>query len=135
MPVTAVGLSHHLAAPEDLARIGDAADAVEACLASCSTVAGWVLLSTCNRFELYLDGPTFHAVVDAAVDAVREALAPDRRDLADQFEVYVGQSAVEHLLEVASGLDSMVVGEAEIIGQVRAAISSGADHATATLHR
>ncbi len=135
VPVTAVGLSHHLAAPEDLARIGDAADAVEACLASCSTVAGWVLLSTCNRFELYLDGPTFHAVVDAAVDAVREALAPDRRDLADQFEVYVGQSAVEHLLEVASGLDSMVVGEAEIIGQVRAAISSGADHATATLHR
>ncbi len=135
MPVTAVGLSHHLAAPEDLAQVCGTANALESLLASSVAVDGWVLLSTCNRFEMYLDGPSFHDIVDTALEAVRDVLPPESRGLAEQFEVFVGQSAVEHLLEVASGLDSMVVGEAEVIGQVRAAIGADAEHATAALHR
>jgi glutamyl-tRNA reductase len=135
VPVTAVGLSHHLATPEDLAQISERADPLEGLIAASPAVDGWVLLSTCNRFELYLDGPSFHELVSATLAAVRKVLPVEGRDLADQFEVYVGQSAVEHLLEVASGLDSMVVGEAEVIGQVRAAIGAAGEHATSSLHR
>lgn len=135
VPVTAVGLSHHLAAAEDIAAVSTTVEALRHRLAASAAVEGWVVLSTCNRFELYVDGPSFHGVVEETLGAVRASLPAEHAGLVAGFEVYAGESAVQHLLEVASGLDSMVVGEAEVIGQVRAAIGDAADHATAALHR
>lgn len=134
VPLTAIGISHHRAPLEDLAAVSRHGDAVLDRLDGAG-LTGTVLLSTCNRFELYLESASFHAGLESALAAVREALPTDQRDIVDQFEVYVGQAAVQHLLEVASGLESMVVGEAEVIGQVREALAAAGDRASAALHR
>ncbi|MCB0911262.1 MAG: glutamyl-tRNA reductase [Propionibacteriaceae bacterium] len=134
MPVTAIGLSHHLVPLEDLARLGEVSGPVLERLDTAG-LTGIVLLNTCNRFELYFESDSFHAGLEAVLSAVHDALPEADRPLVDEFEVYAGQAAVQHLLEVASGLDAMVVGEAEIIGQVREALQSSGDRASASLHR
>jgi glutamyl-tRNA reductase len=134
VPISAVGLSHHLVPLDELAHLSQAAGPISDAL-DAAGLTGQVMLSTCNRFEVYFESPMFHAGLEAALDAVRIALPASQRALVDQFEVYAGQAAVQHLLEVASGLDSMVVGEAEIIGQVREALATSGERATASLHR
>jgi glutamyl-tRNA reductase len=80
-----------------------------------------VVLSTCNRTEIYARCTRFHA----AVGDVREFLGsysgyePD--DFADHLYTYFDEAAVAHLFSVGAGLDSMIVGESEILGQVREA--------------
>lgn len=81
-------------------------------------VAGQVVLSTCNRFELYLE-------VEPAAQARVAALA-------GELQVLRGQAAAEHLFAVAAGLESVVVGEPEIAGQVRRALNQANDAETAT---
>ncbi|MFZ0530619.1 MAG: glutamyl-tRNA reductase [Propionicimonas sp.] len=125
MPVTAVGISHHLVALDDLAGLSQTAEHLTAALAIQPELTGHVLLNTCNRFEVYFDSPGFHAALESVLGTLRQELPPSRRGLVDQFEVYAGQAAVQHLLEVASGLDSMIVGENEVIGQVRDALATG----------
>jgi glutamyl-tRNA reductase len=132
--VSAIGLSHHLVPLEDLAQLSQLAAPIGAHLDSAG-LRGSVLLNTCNRFEVYFESDSFHAGLEAALGAVRAALPESARPLADQFEVYAGQAAVQHLLEVASGLDSMVIGEDEVIGQVREALARAGDRASASLHR
>ena len=91
-------------------------------LASSARLAGTVVLSTCNRFEIYCEVPS---AADAAA-ARAEVLAavslctglPVSR-LDSLFELVQGAWATEHLFAVAAGLDSVVVGEGEITGQVR----------------
>lgn len=77
-----------------------------------------VLLSTCNRVELYLSGPT------RRTDAI-DFLADFFKTPVDAFQSHLyehhGRGVVEHLFTVASGLDSMVLGETQILGQVRQA--------------
>ena len=78
---------------------------------------GAVLLSTCNRVELYADlseGATADQIIDAVM-AARD-FPRDRRDL---FYVEQRKDAVRHLFRVASGLDSMILGEPQIFGQVK----------------
>lgn len=101
----------------------------------CPAVAGAVVLATCNRFELYLD------VADAAdADAARSAAARTvaarsgytTQHVADALTPTTGPRVVEHLFSVAAGLESMVVGEREIAGQVRRALSAARDDGTTT---
>ncbi|MFC7878136.1 glutamyl-tRNA reductase [Isoptericola sp. NPDC057391] len=96
---------------------------------SCGPVQGAVVISTCNRFELYLDvdapvhgdavrHTTRHvAALVAAGSGVTEEVA------ADSFTVRTGPEVTSHLFTVAAGLDSMVVGEREIAGQVKRALA------------
>jgi glutamyl-tRNA reductase len=94
-------------------------------VSSCEPVQGAVVISTCNRFELYLD-------VDAPLDGdgvrhatrhvarlVAEASGVTPETAAESFTVRTGSEVPTHLFSVASGLDSMVVGEREIAGQVK----------------
>jgi glutamyl-tRNA reductase len=80
-----------------------------------------VVLSTCNRTEIYARCTHFHA----AVADVRDFLAAHSGAAPDEFEThlytYYDDAAVAHLFSVAAGLDSMIVGESEILGQVREA--------------
>ena len=135
VPVTAVGVSHHIVSLDDLAQLSQVAGSIAAALDVEPALDGRVLLSTCNRFEIYFDSESFHASLECVLAAVREALPPDAVGLVDEFEVYAGETAVQHLLEVASGLDSMVIGEDEIIGQVREALARAERRASASLHR
>jgi glutamyl-tRNA reductase len=74
-----------------------------------------VLLSTCNRVEVYGTTPW----VNGNVHRIFNNLGADESDFAPYLYVKEGDDAVRHLLSVASGLDSMVVGETEITGQVK----------------
>lgn len=90
-----------------------------------------VLLSTCNRTEIYARCTHFHA----AVGDVREFLAAhsgaDPDEFADHLYTYYDEAAVAHLFSVAAGLDSMIVGESEILGQVREAWQTAVREETA----
>lgn len=114
-------------------------------VADCTRVNGSVVLSTCNRFEVYLDvdlhsdlhendGTTVSALskpnpvfVDHATKEIAHMIATasqvDAVGASGAFTVRSGVDVVEHLFEVATGLDSLVVGEREIAGQVRRALS------------
>jgi len=74
-----------------------------------------VLLSTCNRIEIY--GTTRRAT--GHIKALLQLLCAEPRDLDPHIYLYEGAAAVRHLLRVAAGLDSMVLGETEITGQIK----------------
>lgn len=71
---------------------------------------GLLILSTCNRFEVYVDSPS------ASFKSILEDIAGEASSCFEEFE---GLDAVRHLIEVAAGLDSQIIGEHEILRQVR----------------
>jgi glutamyl-tRNA reductase len=87
-------------------------------------VSGVVVLATCNRFEAYLDidEPLTAATavaVETAIDVVSEMSGVRASDLRDSVTVLCGNDVAEHLFAVSSGLESVILGEDEISGQVR----------------
>src|SRR6476659_9708982 len=74
-----------------------------------------VLLSTCNRVEIY--GTTRHAT--GHIKSLLQLLCAEPGDLDPHIYLYEGAAAVRHLFRVAAGLDSMVLGETEITGQIK----------------
>lgn len=88
------------------------------------SVSGAVVVATCNRFEAYLEvdepsGSSPLPAVYAAIDAVSASTGVPVETLRDTLEVVDGNGVAEHLFAVTSGLESVVVGEGEIAGQVR----------------
>jgi glutamyl-tRNA reductase len=122
MRLTLVGVSHHRAPIELRERVALDSDAASALAARLGHEA--VVLSTCNRTELYLaraDGGEELAV------ATLTDLAGDRADELGAVLYRLGdEAAALHLFRVAAGLDSLVPGEGEILGQVRSAFEAGA---------
>ncbi|MGO3885795.1 MAG: glutamyl-tRNA reductase, partial [Mycetocola sp.] len=122
--------SHKTADFVTLERLSVGTDNIGADIRSHSEcVAGAVVLATCNRFEAYVDVDepvtAGRAVaVEATIEAVSSAtgIAPD--ELRTVFEVHTAQDAAEHLFAVSAGLESVVVGEGEIAGQVRRSLTS-----------
>jgi glutamyl-tRNA reductase len=90
-------------------------------LASRSHIGEVVVLSTCNRTEVYAIAERFHGAYADVRNFLAELafVAPD--EFADHLYVHYDDEAVRHLFTVAAGLDSAVIGEAEILGQVRSA--------------
>ena len=87
-------------------------------------LAGEVVVSTCNRLEIYLDTDRFHEGVDLVVDAVARTSGLDSEVVSLCFEAAMDAPVTQHLYEVTSGLRSLVLGEAEIAGQVRQSYES-----------
>lgn len=122
--------SHRTADFDLLEQLERHAPAITAALAErTELVSGSVVLATCNRFEAYLDIdeplPAAHAVSAATVvEAVSTAAGIDSAVLRAGSALYCGDDVVEHLFSVSSGLESVVVGEGEIAGQVRRALES-----------
>ena len=104
--------------------------------AASGALEGWAVVSTCNRLEIYLDAVRFHDGVDLVIDAVSAASGLDREIVSLCFEAAMGDAVARHLDEVTSGLRSVVLGEAEIAGQVRAAYEAArrTGHTTSLLH-
>ncbi len=124
MPVFVVGLNFKSAPLEQLERLAvdpERRPKALAHLLAKDHVHEAVVLSTCNRVEVYTAISRFHG---GAAD-VRRFLAEfhhlDPQDFTDHLYAYYEERAVQHLFAVASGVDSMVVGEAQILGQVREA--------------
>ena len=130
--------SHKTAPFELLERLSAHAEPLNPLIAADDpAIAGSVVLSTCNRFEAYLDvsGGSDESRATALV-AVRDALAKttgiDSSELNGSYEVTQGAKVAEHLFAVASGLESVVVGEGEIGGQVRRALDAARAQGTTT---
>ena len=102
-------------------------------------ITGCVVLATCNRFEVYLDvdDALLGEAQAAASAAVARTSGLPLEDVTDSLQARTGTEVARHLFAVASGLDSMVVGEREVAGQVRRALATArADGTTsATLER
>lgn len=120
----AAGVSHRtasLAVRERLELSESRADALLAELATLDEIREAVAVSTCNRTELYLVAHDFARAEGAASAALARAGDMRRDELNGALRSLRGTDAVRHLFRVTAGLDSMIVGEAEVQGQVRRA--------------
>jgi len=121
--VLVVGLSHHTAPVGMLERAAVPAEDIEKILAElldCGHVSEALLLSTCNRVEVYAVVRTFHGGLAEVSGVLARHSATALDELSSHLYVHYAGAGVEHLFRVAAGLDSMVVGEPQILGQVRA---------------
>ena len=133
MSVLAVGLSHRSAPLELLERTAvdaDGARELARALVATDVVAESVVLATCNRLEVYAEVASFHAGVRELSGAIAEVAGADLVEIADHLYFHHAERAVDHLFSVASGLDSMALGEGQVLGQVRLALRRGQDDAT-----
>ncbi|MBI4306517.1 MAG: glutamyl-tRNA reductase [Chloroflexi bacterium] len=120
------GISHRTASVERLARVAVGNEALNGILGRLGRIVGeGVVLSTCNRTEIYTQGAEAATLAARTLGFLRvldsrDGTAPD--DISRYIYNYSGDDALRHLFRVATGLESMVLGEAEITGQVATAL-------------
>jgi glutamyl-tRNA reductase len=136
MHIVVVGLSHHTAPVEIRERLAFAPTAMERPLQqmlALPTINEALIVSTCNRVELY----AVTKEPDTAVAALRRFLADDHNVPLEEVEQhlydYQGEDAIRHLFRVASSLDSMIIGEPQILGQIKTAYGYAVEFKTAGL--
>lgn len=136
MSVLVVGVSHRTAPVPLLEKvtIGLHDSGAVAQRLTDGSVAEAVVLATCNRVEIYADTDAFHAGVDAVSDLLARSSGVPLSTLTDHLYVHWEGQAVTHLFQVACGLDSMVIGESQILGQLRRAYAASRAGAGRTLH-
>ncbi|MDQ1506867.1 MAG: glutamyl-tRNA reductase [Actinomycetota bacterium] len=100
-------------------------------LAGREHLAEVALLSTCNRTEVYACCTKFHPGVADASDFLAEQAGMRAADLSDHIYSYYDEAAVAHLFGVAAGVDSVILGEGQILGQVRDALKVAESEGTA----
>ena len=96
-----------------------------------------VILSTCNRTEIYATVHRFHPAIEAVRNFISDTSGVSQDAISNGMYTYYDADAARHLFNVASGTDSMVVGEPQILGQVREAFRVAADEGALkrTLHQ
>lgn len=149
MSLLVIGLSHHtapLSVLEALAEAPNRATDIANAVVGSATASEAVVLSTCNRLEVYAEVAAFHPAVAAIGEALAQVTGKRRADLPEVGDVVPGDpaqelalraediaehlyvryddGAVAHTFTVACGLDSMAVGEAQILGQMRDALAT-----------
>ncbi len=130
MSLLLVGISHHSASLGLLERIAlDAAGVKQltAALLASSEVTETVVLATCNRVELYAEVSSFHGGLAQLGQALAQVTGVELTELAEHFIVQYAADVVSHLFTVACGLDSMAVGEGQVLGQLRLALRQAQD--------
>ncbi|MEO9174206.1 MAG: glutamyl-tRNA reductase, partial [Gaiellales bacterium] len=133
MRLVAVGLSHHRAAFGLLGRVALGENETR-CLLQNLVAAGAreaAAISTCNRTELYLAGTDAAGLTALAVHEFSELVDVSPDELEPVLYRLADATAALHLNRVASGVDSLVPGEAQVLGQVRAALALASSEGTA----
>lgn len=135
-----MGLSHHSAPVSLLEAVAvseSERDGLTEELIAGENVDEAMIVTTCNRVEVYSAVDAFHPALDDVVTLLSRHSGLGADELSRHLYVRYSESAAEHLFSVASGLDSMVVGEQQIIGQIRTAYQSASEIGAAgtTLHR
>src|SRR5579875_380655 len=122
MPIVCIGLSHHTAPVEVRERhafppskMGEALVA----LRDYEAVREALMLSTCNRLEIYAELEDYEAGIMQIKQFLQNFRHGDVSDMESYLYTLLGTQAVDHLFRVSTGLDSMLIGEAEILGQVK----------------
>ncbi|MCZ9309521.1 glutamyl-tRNA reductase [Corynebacterium uberis] len=133
MSVLVVGMSHKsapVALLEKLSMDVPARRRAAVQLTGRPSLSEAMIVSTCNRLEIYVVAHSFHPGVQDVVAVLHDASGVDAETLRSYLYVRYADAAAEHMLAVTAGLDSMVVGEQQIIGQMRAAYQEAADWKT-----
>ena len=124
MSIVAIGLNHQSAPLPLLEQVSVRGDELEKALdglASMDNVGEVVLVSTCHRTEVYAVAERFHGAYGNIRDFFADRSEVGEAELADRLYVHYDDDAVRHLFRLTSGVDSAVLGETEIIGQVKQA--------------
>ena len=123
--LTVATMSHHTAPIGVREQLSIAAEDVGATITRAQASLGQVaIIATCNRLELYAAGS--HAP-EKLFDFIQQETGAEPESVRRHFHVHHDTEGVRHLYRVASGLESMVIGESEILGQIRTAFSDAAD--------
>jgi glutamyl-tRNA reductase len=131
--VLVVGLSHKSAPVAVLERAAVSGDTLGKLLhdvALLPDIAETFVISTCNRVEVYAEVGRFHGGVAGVCELLSRYSGIPAQELTSCLYVHYEDRAVQHLLAVSSGLESMVVGEDQILGQVRSALKLAGDQGT-----
>ena len=133
MSVLVVGLSHKSAPVSVLERAAVGGDTLGKLLhdvALLPDIAETFVISTCNRVEVYAEVGRFHGGVAGVCELLSRYSGIPAQELTACLYVHYEDRAVQHLLAVSSGLESMVVGEDQILGQVRSALKLAGEQGT-----
>ena len=125
MSVLVVGISHKSAPVRLLERVALDRDGVLKLIAdvsACTHVSEAAVISTCNRLEIYAEVDRFHGSVEEVSRLLVERAGETTEGMLPHLYVHYEDGAVSHLFHVAAGLDSMAVGEGQILGQTREAL-------------
>ncbi|GAA1940544.1 glutamyl-tRNA reductase [Nocardioides hwasunensis] len=133
MSVLVVGISHKSAPVDLLERLALDADGTVKLIADVvggEHVTEATAIVTCNRLEVYAEVDRFHGSVEDLSGLLVARAGQSTEALLPHLYVHYDEGAVSHLFQVAAGLDSMVVGEGQILGQTRDALRVGQEHGT-----
>lgn len=133
MSVLVVGISHRTAPVSVLEKVAIDSDHVPKLVHAVNEiehVGEATVLSTCNRCEIYAEVDRFHGSVEAISTLLCERAGLKPEELLGHVYVHYDDAAISHLFSVASGLDSMVIGESQILGQTREALRVGQELGT-----
>lgn len=125
MPILALGISHRRATVDLLERLAFDEDALATAyrrIEDHPAIEGAVILSTCNRVEIYGSVPSYHAGFPALKRLLCESRGASPDEVGEPLYSHYELDAAEHAFAVAGGLDSMVLGEPQILSQVREAL-------------
>ncbi len=127
MSVLVIGLSHLTAPLEVLESVTLSGDDVAKTLdelTSAPSIDEALVLATCNRVEVYADVTMFHPAVAEISSVLARRAGTSVAELGRHLYVHYAAPAVQHIFRVSAGLDSMVVGESQILGQLRDAYAT-----------
>ena len=133
MSVLVVGISHKSAPVALLERLALDSDGVSKLVTDVLAgdhVTEATVISTCNRLEIYADVDRFHGSVEELSRLLVHRAGESTESLVPHLYVHYDDGAVSHLFNVAAGLESMVVGEGQILGQTREALRLGQELGT-----
>ncbi len=133
MSVLVVGISHRSAPVALLERVALDDDGVQKLMAdasSCDHVSEATVIATCNRVEIYTEVDRFHGSVESLSRLLVDRAGETTEAMLPHLYVHYDDGAISHLFQVAAGLDSMALGEGQILGQTREALRRGQELGT-----
>jgi glutamyl-tRNA reductase len=133
MSVLVVGISHKTAPVALLERVALDTDGVNKLIndvLGCEHVTEATVIATCNRLEIYADVDRFHGSVEDVSRLLVDRAGESTEAILPHLYVHYDDGAVSHLFHVAAGLDSMALGEGQILGQTRNALRRGQEQGT-----
>ncbi|WP_370290568.1 glutamyl-tRNA reductase [Nocardioides sp.] len=133
MSVLVVGISHNSAPVALLERVAlddDGVQRITTEAAACEHVSEATVISTCNRLEIYTEVERFHGSIEQLSRLLVERAGGSVEAMLPHLYVHYDDGAISHLFQVAAGMDSMALGEGQILGQTREALRRGQELGT-----
>lgn len=133
MSVLVVGISHNSAPVSLLERValdGEGVQKLTTEAAACEHVTEATVIATCNRLEIYTEVERFHGSIEQLSRLLVDRAGESTEAMLPHLYVHYDDGAISHLFQVAAGMDSMAVGEGQILGQTREALRRGQELGT-----